>query len=109
MKSIKGIVDFVLILVIVAIVFACGAGYGVGFERNRAAKIAATAPPTEVYYDLGELDKRDRQMAKRINEQEAKIKELYSRTEYLKGILEQVVNFLNNATSASPAPQGNAL
>jgi hypothetical protein len=105
MKSIDWSLVFVFVLFM-----AVGFGIGVQFERIHNPVVQVAAPIDQaVIVDLKEIDKRERQMAKRINEQEAKIKELYSRTEYLKGILEQVINFINGATTASPAPQGNAL
>ncbi len=114
MKSISGIINFVLILALTAVAFIAGAGFGVQTERARVIAALDAATPKgpidqAVIVDLKEIDKRERQMATRINAQQKQIDELFGRTEYLKGILEQVINFINGATTASPAPQGNAL
>jgi cell division protein FtsB len=110
MRNIK--LDWFAIALYVLIVFGAfvfGAGYGVMVERDKLAAVPViVSVDTQVYDDLKELDKRDQLIAKRINEMNKQIEELYSRTEYLKSILEQVIDVLQGPASI-PEHGGNQL
>lgn len=87
---------------IVGLVFVvvCAVGFNHAYPMKQIEVTPVSAPvDIQVYADLKELDKRDQQIAKRINEMQKQIEELYGRDEYLKSVLEQVINAMQGPTS----------